>query len=447
VAVTSPGANPGANPGTDRSAAFAGDGLGARRAALDLVHAILGDRASMADLLATGLIDRLAPAERAAAQRLAGSVLRHLARIEAVLTAFIDRRPPPAAEAPLRLMVAELLAEGTPPHAAVDSAVRLVAGAEGGARLTGLVNAVGRRVAAEGQPIWQATPPKRLPRWIARPVAARWGEDAVRAIEASHEAGAAIDLTPRDPAGAADLAAATGAALLPTGSLRLPGHPQVSALPGHDAGDWWVQDAAAALPVRLLGDPRDLEVLDLCAAPGGKTMQMAAAGARVTALDISGPRMARLAANLARTGLAADCVVADAMDWQPGAAFDAVIVDAPCTATGTIRRHPDLPHVRSADSLAVLTALQAALLDRAAGLVAPGGRLLYVTCSLLPEEGEDQAAAFLARQPGFAAGAAALPPGCDPAWLDGHCLRTRPDFWPLSGGMDGFFAAVFARKA
>jgi len=191
--------------------------------------------------------------------------------------------------------------------------------------------------------------------------------------------------------------------------------------------------------VPMLGDVRGLRVLDLCAAPGGKTLQLAAAGADVTALDISGPRMARVAENLARTKLTAQCIVADALQWQPDVPFDAILLDAPCSATGTIRRHPDLPFIKDGSEIAGLVALQSALLDRALGWLKPGGRLVFVTCSLLPDEGEAQLTAALARHPGLKSLPPTLP-GIDPAWITPEGgLRLRPDYWADKGGMDGFF--------
>jgi 16S rRNA (cytosine967-C5)-methyltransferase len=228
---------------------------------------------------------------------------------------------------------------------------------------------------------------------------------------------------------------------LPTGSLRLTGAGQVSALPGYAEGGWWVQDAAAALPARLLDAQPGERVLDLCAAPGGKTLQLAAAGAKVTALDISETRMTRLRANLTRTGLMAELVVADALAWEPAGAFDAILLDAPCSATGTIRRHPDLPFIKDGSDLAGLVALQARLLDRALGWLKPGGRLVFATCSLLPEEGEAQLAGALARHPGLVVEQAQLP-GVPAAWWTAEGgLRLRPDNWADRGGMDGFFMA------
>jgi 16S rRNA (cytosine967-C5)-methyltransferase len=220
---------------------------------------------------------------------------------------------------------------------------------------------------------------------------------------------------------------------------------QVSTLPGYAEGHWWVQDAAAALAVPMLGDVRGLRVLDLCAAPGGKTLQLAAGGADVTALDISGPRMARVAENLARTGLAAQLVTADALHWEPDALFDAVLLDAPCSATGTIRRHPDLPFIKDGSEIPGLVTLQAHLLDRALTFLKPGGRLVYVTCSLLPDEGEAQLTAALQRHPDLRVIHPVLS-GVPAGWTSPEGgLRLRPDYWADQGGMDGFFMACLTR--
>ena len=424
-------------------------GLAARRAAAALLAGVLDGGRSLADQAgaADGPLAGLPPPERARAQALAAGTLRHLGRIDAVLDGFLARRPPPAALHALRLAVAEMHLDAVPPHAAVDAAVRLARDGPRGRQLAGLVNAVARRVADGGGALWDAAPEAGLPAWLARPLAAAWGADAVAAMTAAHRSGAPIDLTVRQPEEAARWAQALGAEVLPTGSLRLPGRPQVSAIPGFDAGAWWVQDAAAALPARLLGDLAGQRALDLCAAPGGKTLQLAAAGAEATALDLSEPRLRRLRDNLARTGLAADIVVADALAWTPPAPFDAILVDAPCTATGTIRRHPDLPHLKAGRELAPLVALQAALLARAWGWLAPGGRLVYCVCSLLPAEGEAQLARFRAAFPEARVvrpDPAAL--GIDPAWVDAAGgLRLRPDYWPERGGMDGFYAACLAK--
>ena len=422
----------------DRSAP---PGLAARRAALALVQAVLAEGRLLSE--SGPLTAALPPAERARAERLAATVLRHLGRADAVLAPHLAKSPPLRARNVLRLAAAEICADGVPPHAAVDAAVRLMRGHRKTARLAGLANAVLRKVAEDGPAAWAAAPPDKLPNWLRKSLVAAWGRPAVAAMEAAHAAGAPLDITPMDAVGAASLAEALAAELLPTGSLRLTAPGQVSALPGFAEGTWWVQDAAAAVPARCLGEVAGRRVLDLCAAPGGKTMQLAAAGARVAALDISGLRMARVAENLARTGLAADLVTADALEWQPEAPFDAILLDAPCSATGTIRRHPDLPHAKTAEGIAPLTALQAALIDRAAGWLAPGGRLVYCTCSLLPEEGEGQIADALVRHPGLRQmpldpAALGLDPGMGTA---AGGLRLRPDHWAARGGLDGFYIA------
>jgi 16S rRNA (cytosine967-C5)-methyltransferase len=267
-----------------------------------------------------------------------------------------------------------------------------------------------------------------------------YGRDAVTAIEAVQAMAPPLDLTVRPEAEAPE------GEVLPTGSLRLAERGQVSTLPGYEVGGWWVQDAAAAMAVPMLADVKGQRVLDLCAAPGGKTLQLAAAGASVTSLDISGPRMARVIENLTRTGLTATCVTADALVWQPEQPFDAILLDAPCSATGTIRRHPDLPFVKDGSEIEALVALQAALLDRALGWLKPGGRLVFVTCSLLPDEGEAQLARALKRHPGLTVVHPALS-GIAPEWVTPEGgLRLRPDYWADKGGMDGFFIARFIKS-
>jgi 16S rRNA (cytosine967-C5)-methyltransferase len=260
----------------------------------------------------------------------------------------------------------------------------------------------------------------------------------VTAIEAVQAKAPPLDVTPRG-------ATLPEGETLPTGSIRLAEPGQVTALPGYAAGDWWVQDAAAALAAPLLAVQPGEKVLDLCAAPGGKTLQMAAAGAHVTALDISAPRLERLRENLTRMRLQAKLVVADALHWQPEQLFDAVLLDAPCSATGTIRRHPELPFLKDGSEIAELVALQAALFDRAMMFLKPGGRLVFCTCSLLPDEGEAQLSAALARHPGLTVIWPDLP-GIDPAWITPEGgLRLRPDYWADKGGMDGFFMVALKR--
>ncbi len=386
--------------------------------------------------------------ERAEARALADLALRRLGQVDDALGRFVDRPPPGPGRQILRLMATELLFAGTPPHAAVDLGVRLAQGAKSTARLAGLVNAVGRRLAEGGAAIVAAQDAAGLnqPAWLGARLARDWGADAARAIALAHLAPAPHDLTPKAEADAEALARELGARLMPTGSVRLSERPQLSALPGYATGAWWVQDAAAALPARLIRAPQGRRVLDLCAAPGGKTMQLAAAGARVTALDLSEARMRRLSENLRRTGLAAETVMADALAWTPDAPFDAVLLDAPCTATGTIRRHPDLPLRTDGSGLPELIALQGRLLDRAFGWLAPGGTLVFCTCSLLRDEGEAQADAFLARTPGAALAPIMSDEAIPPEFVADGRLRTRPDQWAEFGGVDGFFAARFVRR-
>ena len=417
------------------------DALAARRAALTLVRGVLEERRTLDEQ--AGVLAGIDAPERARAQRLAAAALRRIGPAEAVLRPLLQRPPAPAIRAVLCLSLAEMAERPADAHGVVSAAVDLAREAAPRARAEGFVNAVLRRLATGADPL-AGQPPQRLPGWLRDRLGAAWGGRTVEAMEAAHAAGAPLDLTPKRPEDAGRLARALAAVRLPQGSLRLASGGQVSALPGYADGDWWVQDAASALPARLLAPAPGEQVLDLCAAPGGKTLQLAAAGAAVTAVDVSAPRMARLAENLARCGLAAATVVADARTHE-GGPYDAVLIDAPCTATGTIRRHPDLPFVRRAGDVAPLVALQAALIDRAVALTRPGGRVVFCTCSLLPEEGEDQARAAQRRNPGLtlvAADPAGLPKGArrPEGWV-----RLRPDMWADRGGIDGFFIALFAR--
>ena len=375
-------------------------------------------------------------ARAARALRLAGSALRHMGRTDALVAARTERQPHPRIRDILRLALPEIHEDGAAPHGVVNDAVSLARRAPRTAKQAGLVNAVLRGLSAED---WTAAPPPRLPARLRAPLGKHYGIPRLEAIERAHLAGAPLDLTPK--ADTVQWAERLGAETLPTGSLRLAGG-QITTLPGFSDGAWWVQDAAAAVPARLLGDVRGLRVLDLCAAPGGKTMQLAAAGARVTALDRSDGRLERLSRNLARTGLAAEIVAADALEWSPEVPFDAVLLDAPCTATGTIRRHPDLPHLAPARDGEALTRLQYRLLDRALGFARPGAVVVFCTCSLLPAEGERQVAAALKRHPGLAADA--LDPadwGLPPEARVAGGLRTTPEMWAARGGIDGFFMA------
>ncbi|MFN6955306.1 MAG: transcription antitermination factor NusB [Acetobacteraceae bacterium] len=409
-----------------------GPGNPTRQAALALLSAVLDRRRALDDAL-----DSLPPADprdRAAAHRIASAVLRRLGTLDAVLEPFLRREPPPAVRHALRIGAAELLLLGTPPHAAVASAVGLVP-----RPFAGLVNAVLRRVATAGQGALEGLDAPRLdtPAWLWASWHAAYGP-AVRAIAEAHQRPAPLDLTLAPGA-----EPPPGGEALPTGTLRFPPGTRITELPGFAEGRFWAQDAAAALPARLLAARSGERVADLCAAPGGKTAQLAAAGAHVTAVERDPRRAGRIGENLARLRLAADIAVADALAWQPALRFDAVLLDAPCSATGTIRRHPDIPHLKRPADVATLAALQSRLVAAAARLLAPGGRLVFATCSLQPEEGEAQAAAALAAgllpDPVRPEELPGLPEVVTPA---GH-LRTRPDLWAERGGMDGFFAARF----
>jgi len=428
-------------------------GLAPRRAALALLDRVLGEGEMLSAAVAdpAGPLAAIAPPDRARAQRLALTVLRHLERADRLLAPHLRKAPPlPVANA-MRLALVEVMEEGAASHGAVNAAVELVRQGNRTGHLTGLVNAVLRKAVAEPADHWHRMPPQRLPGWLRKRLVALYARPAVEAMERLFAAPAPLDLTLRP--GAPITPEALDATPLPTGSLRRASVGQVSDLPGYADGHWWVQDAAAALPARILGGilarSPGSTVLDLCAAPGGKTLQLAAMGAQVTALDISSPRLARLRENLARTGLGAAVTViaADALAWEPPARFDAILLDAPCSATGTIRRHPDLPFVKSEADLPPLLALQAALLDRATGWLKPGGRLVYCTCSLLPEEGEAQVTAALSRHKGLRTLPQALDlPGVAAEWRSAEGgLRIRPDHWEALGGIDGFYIAVLQR--
>ena len=422
--------------------------LAPRRAALDLIAGVIEERRSLSEARSTppdGL-SALPPAGRARAQRLAQEAFRQMGRADHLLRRNLRKPPPERVAWVLRLAAIEMLGQGAPAQGVINDAVTLTRNWAKAPKLTGLVNAVLRKLAQLDSTAWAATPVPRLPDWLRGSLQNAYGAQATLAIEAAHQRPAPLDLSLRDATPPAGLAGE----MLPTGSLRLDQPGQISALPGYDSGAWWVQDAAAALPARLLAPKRGERVLDICAAPGGKTLQLAASGAEVTALDISGPRLARVRDNLARTGLSAQVVQADALTWRPDAPFDAVLLDAPCSATGTLRRHPELPFLRAREDVKALVALQAQMLDRvldpAAGILRAGGRVVYCTCSLLPSEGEDQVRAALARHPGFGILPAKLP-GLPEGWRSPEGgIRTRPDYWPEMGGLDGFYMALMQQS-
>jgi 16S rRNA (cytosine967-C5)-methyltransferase len=409
-----------------------------RRAAAQVIAAVLARHRPLEEAL-DALPGSLAPRDRAAAHRIAAAVLRRTASLDAVLEPYLRREPPAEVRAALRMGVAELLLLGTPPHAAVSGAAAVVP-----KPFTGLTNAVLRRVAETGAEALAALDGPRLdtPPWLWSAWHGAYGAAVTRAIAIAHGVEAPLDLSLMPGA-----TPPPGGAALPTGTWRYPAGTRVTELPGFAAGGFWVQDAAAALPARLL-DPRPgARVLDLCAAPGGKTAQLAAAGARVAAVERDPRRAARLRDNLGRLTLTAEVVEADAAIWSPadGGLFDAVLLDAPCSSTGTIRRHPDIPHRKGPRDIPALVETQARLLAAAARLTRAGGRLVYAVCSLQPEEGEAHLACA------DALGLRPDPvrpeelPGLAAAITPAGAVRTRPDLWSGQGGMDGFFIARFLR--
>lgn len=419
-------------------------GLGPRAAALELLGGVLLEGRMLSEMEGDDSLTALSPSERAAAQRLARDALRLGHKADAQLKPHLRRAPPDVIQAILTLALVEILESGAPAHGVVNAAVTLAKTHE--PSMAGMVNAVLRRAAEADPGPWNRATPQRLPGWLRGRLNAAWGNARTAKIEAAHTRMPPLDLTLRAPAEAEHWAKELGADILPTGSLRLRPEGQISRLPGYAEGAWWVQDAAAALPARLLDAQPGEHVLDVCAAPGGKTLQLASTGARVTALDISGPRLDRLRENLERTGLPAEVETGDALHWDPGHKVDAILLDAPCSATGTIRRHPDLPYVRDASALKSLRETQLGLATRAAGWLAPGGRMVICTCSLLPEEGEGLLAALLEADPTLELDPAPqdlLPP-------DWHAaqggIRLLPDLWEARGGLDGFFMAAL-RKA
>ena len=430
-------------------------GFAARRAAADLLSAILDDGRSLDARLEAedSPFASLAPQDRAFARAIVSVSLRRRGQIDDALRQLMQRRLPPRAGSLRRILeiaAAQILFLEVPDHAAVSTALGLADADPKARHFKPLANGVLRNLARGRDEIIAGQDAARLntPDWLWESWSMAYGADTARAIADAHLVEPPLDVTVKaDPAGWAERLEGEA---LPTGTVRFRPHGRIEALPGYDEGAWWVQDFAAALPAKLLGDVSGKEVLDLCAAPGGKTAQLALAGARVTAVDSSASRMRRLAANLKRLGLEAECVVADAATFDPGTSYDAVLVDAPCSATGTIRRHPDIPWRKTASDLAPLAQLQQSLLERASSLTRSGGTIAFATCSLQPEEGEEQARAALASQP---VDPSPIVPGeftgLEGDWLHDGLLRTLPHFSPndgVNGGMDGFFAARFLRQ-
>lgn len=435
-------------------------GLAARRIAADIVDGVLHKHRTLDDQLdgsgAHPGLKTLADRDRALMRRLVATVLRRLGTLGHVLSRLLDKGVPsdaPRAQSALLIGAAQILWMDVPDHAAVDLSVRLVQSDRRAARYAGLVNAVLRRCAREGKSLVEevAMQSLDLPPWLLARWSAQYGEATARdmAFALGHEP--ALDLTVKsDPA---QWASRLHGETLPTGTVRMLLHGSVTMLPGFAEGQWWVQDAAAALPARLFGDVKGKSVADLCAAPGGKTAQLALSGAHVTAIDRSPARVARLRENLTRLSLQAETVVADAVEWAgPAEAFDGILIDAPCTSTGTIRRHPDVAWLRQESDIAPLAALQQRLLRTSVSLLKPGGTLVYCTCSLEPEEGEHAVAALLAAEPALrrAPIAASEVAGLDEILNPDGDLRTLPCHLPNAdprlGGLDGFFAARLVKS-
>ena len=418
-------------------------GLPARRATLRLLDAVMRMGTPM-DHAVNGACKGLRPADRALAIAIAQEALRWMVDLDALIDSKTKQRLPDDAKARmvLRIALAQTLRLGTPPHAAIATALPLV---EGGPRrlVHGVLGALFRSEAA--LPALPSLPDGAALRWQMA-----WGDDMLAAAQSALAHPPLLDIILKDvsgdPAQTSEWAQRLGGKSLMQGHIRCPRGKSVEELDGYDEGAWWVQDLAASLPARLLGAGEGRMALDLCAAPGGKTMQLASQGWAVTALDNSSRRMERLASNLERTQLKAEMVKADISKWESEPKFDAILLDAPCSATGTMRRHPDVLHRIGMKQINELAALQSAMLDRAAGWLKPGGKLVYATCSLEPHEGEAQIPAFLERHSGLKIDPvtpAELPDGLQPD--PQGCLRTAPPMLADEGGLDGFFMARLAK--
>jgi len=424
----------------------------ARHVALDLIGAVLRRKRPLDDAIEDSAeMHQLSGRDRAFARLLVATVLRRLGQIDALIADCLNM--PLAARAALvhdilRLGVAQLLFLRTPPHAAVATSVD-IAQSRGFMSHKGLVNAVLRRLSVEGPERVEEQDAPRLntPDWLWRSWSRTYGEATARAIATAHLREAPLDLTLREDA--ETWRATLDGVLLPTGTLRRATGGALANLPGYSEGAWWVQDAAAALPARLFGDIAGREVIDLCAAPGGKTAQLATAGARVTAVDRSTRRLERLVANLERLDLPVEAVGADALSWRPSHPAAAVLLDAPCSTTGAIRRHPDVPHLKLPEDVARLSAVQENLLRAAIEMLQPGGTLIYCTCSLEPEEGAERVESLL--YAGAPVERREIEPeevGAEPEWITpAGDLRTLPCHFGQYDGIDGFYCARLVKLA
>ena len=437
-------------PATTPTRSDGAPGFAVRRVAADMVEGVLRRHRALDELLdSTNEFARLDERDRALVRALLATVLRRLGTLRHLLGLFLDRGLPvqaPRVETALLIGAAQILFLNVPDHAAVDLSVRLAQADSRAAGFAGLINAVLRRLAREGAARLAAldASPLDTPDWLIARWTAAYGAVTARAIAAANRSEPALDLSVKsDPRHWAEK---LGGRVLATQSVRVIASGAVSALPGFVEGAWWVQDAGASLPARLFGDVRGRRVADLCAAPGGKTAQLAVAGANVTAVDRARARLQRLRENLARLALKAEIVAANVEEWSADP-FDAVLLDAPCSSTGTVRRHPDVPWLKNAGDIVKLSTLQRRLLDRALALTKPGGTLVYCTCSLETDENEAIVADLLARAPNVqrAPITAAEVFGCAEFISKDGDLRTLPCHFPDSdsrfAGIDGFYAA------
>ena len=423
-------------------------GIGGRSAAIAILSDVLRKRRPLDAVCETVLAAaRLSARDAGFARAIAGETLRRFGQLDALIRHFVPKPPAPhrAGATPEILLAGacELLFLNVAPHAAVDSANALCRRDKDATHFRPLVNAVLRRIAREGQGVLATQDAARLNTtdWLWQRWCEFYGEDTTRAIAGAHLSPPPLDLTVKEPGTFA------GGTALFGNSVRLSHSARVDTLPGFAEGQWWVQDAAASLPAHLLGDVKDAAVIDLCAAPGGKTAQLARMGAHVTAVDLSTERMLRVRENLARLQLDAELVEADVLDFLPAAPAPFVLLDAPCSATGTIRRHPELPWIKQAADVMQCAASARDLLDAAADMVAPGGTLVFAVCSLVAEEGPEQIEAFLDTHPEFARKTVTAQD------MFGHAefltaagdLRTLPCHLGAQGGMDGFYAARLIR--
>lgn len=422
-------------------------GVEARLVAGVLLNAALEKRTGLDEALGQSPARDLPAPDRAFARAAAMAALRRLGEIDQILERRLNKAPPAAVMTILRIALAQTLVLETPAFAAVSTAVKLAERDAKTRPYKNLVNAVLRGVGRDGPGL--TTAEANLPDWLAARWKATYGEAALIGLALATREEPATDLTAKPSVDPAALAASVEGEVLPGGTVRTGKRGDVAAWPGFAEGDWWVQDAAAALPARLLAVKAGETALDMCAAPGGKTLQLAAADAEVTALDRSEARLKRLRQNFERMALKVEVVAVPAEDWEDDRTFDAVLLDAPCTATGTYRRNPEVLRATRPADVAKLADVQHRLLDVAAERVKPGGRLVYCVCSLEREEGETQVIAFLRRNPAFRT-VPAVPAEIgapDEALTPEGWLRVLPSQWAERGGLDGFFVAKLERIA